>query len=88
MQRVGFFKTEPIEAIEREEVLEAMKKIYKGKHLKQPDYLEVDAGSEFKDVFSQYFCGFYNTISITGHINRTICSLFQLFYLICICIVF
>ena len=45
----------PLKSKTSKELLDAMKKIYKGKYLKQPDYLEVDAGSEFKDVFSQYY---------------------------------
>jgi IS30 family transposase len=46
---------QPLKNKTSKDVLEAMKKIYKGKYLKTPHYLEVDAGAEFKDVFEKYF---------------------------------
>lgn len=46
---------EPLKTKTSKVVLDAIKKIYKRKYLKLPDYLEVDAGSEFRDVFEKYF---------------------------------
>ena len=46
---------EPLKTKTAKAVLDAIKKIYKRKYLKQPDYLEVDAGKEFRDVFEKYF---------------------------------
>ena len=46
---------EPLKTKTSKEVLSAMKTIYKRKYLKEPDYLEVDAGSEFKDFFEKYY---------------------------------
>ena len=46
---------EPLKGKTSKEVLSAMKTIYKRKYLNEPNYLEVDGGSEFKDVFETYF---------------------------------
>jgi hypothetical protein len=46
---------QPLKTKTSKSVLEAMKKIYKGKYLKLPHYLEVDDGTEFKGEFADYY---------------------------------
>lgn len=46
---------EPIKTKTSKVVLEAIKKIYKRKYLKIPEYLEVDSGKEFRGEFETYF---------------------------------
>jgi hypothetical protein len=45
----------PLKSKNAKEVKNAMTKIFKGKILKQPKRLEVDAGSEFKGEFKEHF---------------------------------
>lgn len=45
----------PLKTKNAETVKDALEKIYKGKYLKRPKYLEVDDGSEFKGAFKSFY---------------------------------
>lgn len=59
----------PIKNKEPETVLEAIKSIYKGKYLKTPDIIHVDAGTEFLGAFRKYFVD-NNKVIIKAKTNR------------------
>ena len=59
----------PLKTRDAQTVLNAIKDIYKGKILKQPNILQVDNGSEFKSVFKSYFEK-QNVIIMTAQTGR------------------
>lgn len=59
----------PLKTRDAQTVLNAIKDIYKGKILKQPNILQVDNGSDFKSVFKSYFEK-QNVIIMTAQTGR------------------